>query len=291
MSPLESVIGRASSERRVLMVTAESGLIDLAGRKLNESDISGFKSADVYLLAPSDKVLSKRITDSQKGLPLAQIAEEVLPFSASELVFASSANQENIYTIVRAEISAQKAAIEAQGLRLVGVAFSDGDEFVYTNQFAQEPAIAKRVSKVWLASALLASLIIVAGVAFLFHLETQKQNQLREELAQLQQQLDASPSNSTGLAATQVEMRDAAEVASTLKSLANSLTESTELDQLILTSDELVLDASSNSATQVQANLDQSAEFGSSEFVTSISRSANDASERFRLKLSLKGGQ
>jgi len=298
MSPLENlapkVVSRIASKAKyapTILSSNGANLVDLRGVVMRESDISKLKNFDgVYLLAPESKVMSRHISDAQRGLPLSRIAEEVLPFDASELFFASDSKEEHLYTIVRSELSSQIDTIEAHGLSILGVAFNNSAEPVFFN-FPEEISLVSRSRsiKLWSSSALLFSLLPIAAIIFLSHLEEKKQSVLNDELAQLRQQLARTPSMIDGSLEAQLEIRDAANIRSTLTSVAQALTESAQLDQLILTIDELVLDASASSASQVQANLDGSGAFESSEFVTSISRNNNDALERFRLKLSLQG--
>ena len=90
----------AKAERVVLRIDGDN-LCDPCGQKLSDLQLKKLRESNsVYLLAPQHKVISKRISSSQKGLPLRLIAEQVMPFDASELVLACDETKENIHAIV-----------------------------------------------------------------------------------------------------------------------------------------------------------------------------------------------
>jgi uncharacterized protein VirK/YbjX len=146
-----------------------------------------------------------------------------------------------------------------------------------------------KIPKYSLLALLLLAIGLLTSFAYLSHSESQKSKALAEQLSQLRQQVSDEQVNGVATESIKplIETRDAEQIIVTLTSIAESLPEAAMVDQLILSGNELVIDASAVSATQVQANLDSSGAFEASEFITTISRSASDDRERFRLKASI----
>ncbi len=271
-------------------------LCDSSGRALSATDIERCQKADgVHLIAPSQRVISKRVSDSQRGLPLSLIAQEVLPFDVSELFLACDEGQANIKAIVRSDLVAEQGVLKENGLNMVGVAFKDGDVLCFSNnrpddQFTVDGArtASQRVSMIW--PVLLVSLMLVPLVTFSYwsYKEARNVSALNKELSELQARLIPSQAQPASSPLKQVELRDGDSVASVLASFTWSLGANAAVSQLILSDTQLLVDASADSATGVQAGLDASGAFESSEFVTSISRSAGDDIERFRIKVNLR---
>ncbi len=290
-------------------ISVESGEVHHAfGAKLSAIEVEALKMSDeVYLLVPSSKLISKRIPESQKSLPLSRIADDALPFEISELLICFDQREENILAIVRAELALQYAAVESLGLTIAGVAFDDEGKLLYANEHfesahgesahgesahgAGKPAgklISGKALMLGFLMTLLLITVFIAGFAFLSHNESLRASELGEQAEKLKAQLGLAKVQPIESFATQIEIRDASVVASYLTALAASLTETVSVDQLILMDNELLIDASAISATQVQANLDAFAVFDSTEFITSISRSTSEGTERFRLKVRLQ---
>lgn len=285
-------------------ISVESGEVHHAfGSKLSAIEVEALKKSDrVYLLVPSSKLISKRIPESQKSLPLSRIADDALPFEISELLICFDKREENILAIVRAELAPQYAAIESLGVIIAGVAFDDEGKLLYANEHfdnahgesahgAGNPAsklISGKALRLGFLMTLLLVTVFIASFAFLSHNESLRASELGEQAEKLKAQLGLAEVQPIESFATQIEIRDASVVASYLKALAASLTETVSVDQLILMDNELLIDASAISATQVQANLDAFAVFDSTEFITSISRSTSEGTERFRLKVRLQ---
>ena len=279
----------------VLRIDGEN-LCDLSGQKLSDAQLNKFRECKgVYLLAPQHKVISKRISSSQKGLRLRLIAEQVMPFDASELVLACDHPKDNIHAIVKADLAHQLSVIAASGLEIIGVAFTDGEDLLFARDFnagneggIDIAASQRRALLAWLGAIVITLSAPIAGFAYMSHYEILRADKLRDQLGQLHADLAVSQRRSISAMPTQTKQRDAANVAASLKSLTNALSEQTRVGYLIFSADQLVIDASAKSATQIQANLDASDAFAASEFVTSISRSASDNAERFRLQISLR---
>jgi len=290
MYPLAGLINHATSKPIVLSIV-DGALADHTGATLNNTQISRMTGCSVYLLAPNEQVMSKRVPDASKDLSLSQLVEQILPFNADELVVTSDPKNDTIYAILSADISDQQSEIEAKGINVIGLAFASANEYLYSDQFKSRNTGSNLNSHSgrlgWLA-ALLAISVPIAGMMFLSHTETEKHRELKDKLAQLELGLQSIESTSINFPPEKLTIRDSSQVKSNLQSLASALTASTRLDQLILSTEELVLDASATSATKVHANLDKSDAFGSSEFVSSISPSTDNTVERFRIKARLK---
>ena len=276
----------ARSVKTVLSVL-DDVLCDATGQALTASEIDYCKKgADIYLLAPTEQVMSRRISDAQHGLPLSDIAEEVLPFDASELIVTLSVDQEYIYSIVKSELSDQLSVLTSNDLICCGIAFDVVGPFVFAQQRGDSRGSNKRAQITLLATIVLMFSGLVVGSLYVPHSEGQKRQGLSQQLKQLT--LETAGMNlgngQAGSVVAQIELRGAERVALALTSVSGALTEATIVDQLILSGNELLLDASAESATQVQANLEASGAFKSTEFVTTISRSPGQEYERFRLK-------
>ncbi len=288
--PFAGLFNRAASKPVILSIV-DGQLADHTGATLSSTQISSMKGQRVYLLAPNERVMSKRVSDAAKGLSLTQTVEQILPFNADELVLASDPKNDTVHAILVADISDQRSEIEATGMNVIGLAFAAGNKHLYSEQF-KSPNTGSNLSNNsarlgWLA-ALLAISLPIAVMLLLSHTETEKHAKLEDELAQFALRSLSNDSDSIKMPAEELTIRSSLHVKSSLQSLASALTESTRLDQLILSTDELVLDASARSATKVHANLDKTDAFGSSEFVSTISRSTDNTVERFRIKVRLK---
>ena len=286
----------ARAEPVVLQIDGDN-LCDLSGQKLSDKQLKNLRESEgVYLLAPQHKVISKRISSSQKGLLLQLIAEQVMPFDASELVLACDGAKQNIHAIVKADMAHQFRVTAASGLDVIGVAFTDGTDVLLSSDFNAgnvgnidlSPS-KRRALLVWLSIIVITLSAPLAGFAYMSHCEILRADTLRDELGHLQAELEVSQARSISALPTPTKGRDAANVTASLKSLTNALSEQARVVYLILSADQLVIDANAKSATQIQANVDASGAFVASEFVTTISRSASDDTERFRLRISLRG--
>jgi hypothetical protein len=267
---------------------------DSAGQALSQGDIEQIdKDADLYLLIAPEKVMSRRIADAQQGLPLSAIAEEVLPFDASELIVTSAVaqgqDQDQLHCIVRSELVDPLSLCKASGLVCCGVAFDESEQRLFARLDDQPLVSEPKIPKYPLLALMLLAVGLLTSSAYLSHSESQKSKALAEQVSQLRQQVSNEQVNGVATKSLKplIEMRDAEQIIASLTSIAESLPEAAIVDQLILSGNELVLDASAVSATQVQANLDSSGAFEASEFITTISRSGSDERERFRLKANI----
>jgi hypothetical protein len=290
---LLSPLPRAEAPRVVLTVV-DNVVCDSVGQALSQSDIDQLgKDADLYLFVAAEKVMSRHIADAQKGLPLSDIAEEVLPFDASELIVALDVaqgdDQDQLHCIVRSELVDPLSVCKTSGLVCCGVAFDVSEQRLFARLDDQPLVRAPKIPKYWLLALLLLAIGLFASSMYLSHSESQKSKALTEQLSQLREQVSGGKVNGEATKSIKqlIETRDAEQVIAALTAIAESLPEAAIVDQLILSGNELVIDANAVSATLVQANLDSSGAFEASEFITTISRSASDDRERFRLKANI----
>ena len=272
---------------QIVLSVLDNVLCDATGQTLTASEIDFCKKgADIYLLAPTEQVMSRRIPDAQHGLPLSDIAEEVLPFDASELIVTLSVDQTYIYSIVKSGLSDQLSVITSNDLICCGIAFDVLGQFVFAQQRGDSRVSNKRAQITVFATIVLMFSGLVVSYLYVLHSEDQKRQSLSQQLKQLTLETAGMhlDNSQTGSVIAQIELRGAEHLAFALTSVSGALTEATIVDQLILSGNELLLDASAESATQVQANLETSGAFKSTEFVTTISRSPGQEYERFRLK-------
>jgi len=242
--------------------------------------------------------MSKRITESQKGVPLGELAEEVLPFKQHELVLARDSGETTLLAVLKSDMSADVELAQEQGARALSVAFDLDGQLIFTGGVLLdellESAPRNGQTIMHLKTKMITAFVILGifGLGFAINkalsVETERQIKLRQELRQLQSHIDATQLVSEKAISERIKIRSATDLSETLSSLTSSLTDTTVLSQVILSGDELIIDARSDSATQVQAQLDASGAFAMTEFVSSISRNVADGSERFRLKATVK---
>jgi len=289
---------------RVVVTLVDHVVCDSAGQALSQRDIEQLvKDTDPYLLLSPESVMSSGISAAQKGLPLPDIAEEVLPFDASELIITSAVSQadkqEQIHCIVRSELFEPLSVCKASGVICCGVAFDLPEQRLFARLDNQPLARDARISKYWGLALLVLVIGLLACSAYLSYSSSQQNKALSKQISQLSEHVDGGQNGraqnsraqineaATNSIKQNIDTRDAEQIIAALTSIAESLPEAATVDQLILSGNELVIDASALSATQVQANLDSSGAFEASEFISTISRSASDKRERFRLKASI----
>ncbi len=279
---------------RVVLTVVDNVVCDSAGQTLNQGEIDQLgKSADLYLFVAPEKVMSRRIFDAQKGLSLSAIAEEVLPFDASELIVALDVaqgdDQDQLHCIVRSELVEPLSICKVSGLVCSGVAFDVSEQRLFARLDDQPLVSEAKIPKYSLLALLLLVIGLLISTAYLSRSESQKSKALASQLSQLREQVHGAQADGVTTKSIKqlIETRDAEQIIATLTAIAESLPEAAIVDQLILSDNELVIDANAVSATQVQANLDSSGAFEASEFISTISRSASDDRERFRLKASI----
>ena len=296
ISPISGLVSSSNSRSTVLSLIDDQ-IADLSGNIVNSDQLSRYKGdREIYALAPQDKVIVKRISESQASLPIAQVVGEVLPFDISELAFSIS--DCTLYAVTMPDMLGSLQRMYEQGLSIKGVAFNrvDSAEMVFSDEFDKNPYIQKQTSslinqRAWSALVVIVAILPIVSFHYLSNSEARNQLTLKQELSQLQSKVVEDQSIPVELLADNAIEDSASHVIQTLESVADSMTKSSDITQLILTRDELIMDASADSATQFRANLDNSGAFESSDFVTSISSSVDGEIERFRLTLSLKGSK
>jgi hypothetical protein len=292
-----------------LIVRVIGGVVrDSNGLDLNYSSrlkkASLIKSNRVALLVPPESVLTKAVTDSQKGLPLNAVVAEALPFELDELICCFDHAQEKIICVLKTDLSESRKTLDAGGFDDVATAFTigRGDDKAYiilenNDELESQKSV---IAQPWFMalSAVVCSLLIVSsfGFSYLSKSEGARHTQLNASITTLSSQLPDGQFDSELLSS--MTLRDAESVVSLLKSLASQLSASTVIDQLILSEGELLIDASAASASELLSNMEQSSVFESSGFVSSISRntavnstalnSEQSRQERFRIKATLK---
>jgi hypothetical protein len=291
MHGLASIFPTPKTQVTILSVVGER-MHDVNGEPFGAAELKELKSGrNIYLLAPSESVMSKPLDDGRNGLPLTLVAEEVLPFEAAELIIARDHQEDTIFAIEKSELTDQRQMIDASGLALAGIAFRHGVEFVLAEEQPRTAFENQKTVRTLLVALLVIGILFFSTLGLLSRVESQRQAVLADQLNRLQAELNSQPSNSERRLLEKVKIRSAADIVSLLSPLADSLTEKVVVDQLIISGNELLIDAKAPSATQVLANIEASGVFESSEFVTSISRSTSENLERFRLKINVKAEQ
>ncbi|MFT5610080.1 MAG: hypothetical protein ACI9LU_000572 [Polaribacter sp.] len=292
-----------------LVVRVIDGVVcDLNGLDFNDSTsvqkTGLMKSNRAALLVPPESVLTKAVTESQKGLPLNAVVAEALPFELDELICSFDHAQENIICVLKADLSEPQKALDAHGFDDVGTAFAigsgAGESYLILENNDEFECQKSVIPQPWFLalSAVICLLLIVSSLGFIYLSKSEgvRHAQLNASITTLRSQLPDGQFDSVLLSSMTV--RDAESVASLLESLASQLSASTVIDQLILSEGELLIDASAASASELLSNMEQSSVYESSGFVSSISRntainstvlnSEQSRQERFRIKATLK---
>ncbi len=297
---------RTSGKSRVrLLEVTDSGLqlIDPSDTRQQLTDSAGelstIDATSNYLLAPAEQVLNTRIPASLRTEAMPDIAERLLPFKSDELYITTDAERYELFAISKADIAHLLGKPGDHGLTLHGVAFAANDKLHYSPFLSAENPL--KLSKPFLRrAALLTGLLVVSGIA-LWQVESHQQSKLRKQLEDLSSQPGVESASLRQTALTDEDIieltnalqadaiRPAPQITALLQSVVRSMPENAEFDQLILTEAEFLIDGKASSATQVQTMLEQTEQFSGSEFVTSISTSADQLSERFRLRLVIPG--
>lgn len=270
----------------------DGAICDSQAQPLSESEKAALKSLKgVVLIVGSELVMTKRVGEAHKGLPLPSVIAEVLPFEPSELISVWGSEQEHIFCALKSNLATTQNIIESQGLQLLGYAFNEHfnsgkSEYLYALDDAQTSS--PTIHKAWLLAVFILFAFLSASFAYLGEQADQRNALLSRKIGELAIKTEANQANVSKAFSSLIQLRTANEVTELLTSLSNDLTKSTVVDQLILSDDELLIDASAQSASQLQSELEGSDFFDGTEFVSSISRSAGDDNERFRLQAVLR---
>ncbi len=309
------MVAKRGSERIVLSFNSDGEFYDQSGQLLDGASLSGLThSTETCLLVPDDLVMSRTISEQHKGLSLATIAEQLLPFSAAELVYVLDDDGQTIHVAVAEEMRVAHQALLSHGVSLDSLAFlardkSGEERLCVTNEVSSllgDQAHNERIGQAEnkLKSTQIRALVIALTplifclmVSALSHYWLSEQKQALSNLETAYSGLvgDQTSNNaqsfltiddlSSRVSLRQAEGLSADKLHEDLTSMARNISESTELSQLIVSPAEIILDASASSGSELQAQLDESKLFESTEFVSSISQNNNGESERFRLKL------
>lgn len=272
-----------------VVAVIDERICDLQGQSICDAELALLlETQGVYVMAPKELIMSKRLSETHAGLPLNIVAEDVLPFDATELIFVVDDNEANIHSILKSDLLSSQALIKERGGQLAGVAFRDGEQLLFTKPDVVDSASGQAVSVFLLIVSVLLIALVVATLGYLSHAEERRQRTLNTELANVLTLMNTDDLSLRQSALPSINVRGADDVSSLFKSLANTLTTSTRISQLILSDNELLIDASADSATQLQTNLDASGKYASTEFISSISRNSTDDRERFRIRAVLK---
>lgn len=305
-------------KRTVLSFSSDGEFYDQSGQLLDGARLSGLAdNSEVCLLVPSELTMSRALNQQHKGLSPANIAEQILPFSAAELIYVLDDDEQKVHVAVAAEMHVAHQALLAHGVKLSGLAFlaedNSGQERLCVtqelssflvdqasnehNDQAENKLKPIQIRAFFLALTPLIICLIVSAVSS-YWLSEQKQELSRLNAAYSELVGDQTRNQaqlflpiedlSSRLSLRQAEGLSAERLREDLRSMARNISESAELSQLIISPAEIILDASAKSASELQAQLDESKVFESTEFVSSISQSKDGESERFRLKLQRK---
>ena len=255
------------------------------------------KSGKAYLLAPIDKVISVAIPANLKTAALADIAESLLPFDSHELHIAADRQRSRLYTIAIKHSEALISQLTSAGKIPLGVAFEHGQNLVYSDIDPRLISAAKTSKPGKLSLSLVSIIVLTCGIiTFAWLSESARHKGLLVELQNLQKPLAGSPAKDAfvteeydKLLSELNSLKDwpISRSVQILQELVQRLPAEANVTQLILQDDEVVLDGSALSATEIVSSLDQSNFFTSSEFITAISSNGADKTERFRVKTSI----
>ena len=279
----------------------------------------GASAESVYLYVQSDKVIVTKIDQAQRNLHALDIALESLPFARDEIFATQNDTQDKLYCVLKKDVDQLMKGIGAwrdengNGLsaHFSGISFLGDRTWLYIDTHLPENSAAgvaykRPAGRGWLfglgVTLVVFMTVVLIATQYAQNQRVEIQAQLRllepqpsEEPRPSQEPQFFSASNSPSSSTlSNVDVYEALERSSSrsaertlkvLNALLASLGPDVEVSQLILSSDELVIDASAESATRLQLALSNSAEFSGLEFVAGISTDAASNKERFRLKL------
>lgn len=316
--PWAAIRANRAAKQTVLSYNADGEFYELSGQLLNRARLTGLANkTEICLLVPRELTMSRALNNQQKGISLATIAEQLLPFSATELVYVLDEDAQMVHVAVAEEMRGAQQALLSHGVNLCGLAFfaedKSGQEHLcvtrelgsllgdeISNERMGHAADKSKAIQARAFALALTPLILclVASALISYWLSEQRQELSRLEKAYTELLGDESSKKahsfldieelSSRLSLRRAEALSAQTLRWDLTSMARNIGESTEVSQLIISPSEIILDASAESGSELQAQLEESKLFASTEFISSISQSNNGESERFRLKLRRK---
>lgn len=250
-------------------------------------------SQAVYLNVAAELLMLKQISEAQRSMIVESVIRDIFPFDPEEVIAVWNADKTQMFAILKTDVAADIELLESKGLYVNGIAFDDDSNpessgFLFADINANKLDRVPSISKVWPVSILLLAASLCVLFMFLSRGEVSRQLSLARDISAHQNQaLKKANEWSPEIVSLLKNQRNADDVSSLLKALTSHLTQSTVIEQLIVSDDELLIDASAMSATQLQTNLENSGAFSTVEFVSSISSNKTNDSERFRIKASL----
>ena len=276
------------------------GAIDCVGLNTLQLEKLARNSSDegIYLFVPSDKVIVTKIDQAQRNLHPLDIALESLPFARDEIVATVSADQQQLYCVLKRDINPlmesakvwEDATGNGIGLGFAGIAFVGASTWLCIDTQTPMNSGSKK-PKQRLLVGFFAALVFVLGTMLVATYYAQNQRRvLQAEMSALpflsSEGFDGVPAMaSLQHALERPGSRSAERTIALLNVLLDALGPDVEISQLIFSANELLIDASADSATRLQLALASSGEFSGLEFVAGISTDAASDKERFRLKL------
>ncbi len=269
-----------------------------------------------YLLVPPEQVMATPVSVEQRSLLAADIAAEMLPFEAHELVVGITATREQLYSALCADI--QRTLSEAQIIMaqhssaymnwsFSGVAFATDTEWLTTDtaqltlhaehnivqQTMPKRSLFVRVASSTVTYCVLGLIVVWIAAFAMQQVALHEQQLLRDQLSRLTTQSPVPEAHPFAAVVTHARPRSVHDTLHILNSLVTPLRADDVLSQLILTNDHLLLDASSSDASGLQLALREVPIFDKVEFVAGITAQATsntqiaNPQERFRLKVVL----
>lgn len=284
---LTNIFDRA--DKRYLIKTTESGLeFLLPNQSLLNSDAASnrLKNKNWFFVPEENQVLSTEIPSNQIRQSDKTIVESLTPFGFDEVFFSITNDRKQLAVVSKKQIENQLQKINDESFNLQGIIF-------HTQQGQQTDQLKQPKSQHLTAISILALILFViwGGLKFANHRAQQYQSQLQAQLIELAPTKPITTlSEQQSESVQQYTQNLLSKRTNALNSIGQLLSDDTTIEQLLINSDELVIDGSSSNASSLLKQLQKSEFLDEVEFVTAISLDKKTQIERFKISAKLVAG-
>lgn len=258
-------------------------------------DLTSLSSSSILVLADAEEVIQMPIANDLRDLPDKEIVSKMLPFGDDELYYSIDHEAQLCFALPRKSVAFAAESLITAGHRFAGIGFLDQQAKLHvasvdSNELERLSDRNIAFKSIWASIGI--GVLFVAGFVF-YELTTQgsRQAEFQSQLVEAEQIMPISLPIETMTeladALNKVSVRDGKSAMLLLSEVLKALSNDVEIQQLGVTNNELVIDATAQNAIKLKAALSQSPMFSDVEFVSSISSNGNTGVERFRLRAEL----
>lgn len=277
------------TDKLYLIKTTESGLeFLLPNQSLFNSDATPnrLKHKSWFFVPAESRVLSTEIPNNQIRQSDKTIVESLTPFGFDEVFFSITNDRKQLAVVSKKQIENQLQKINDESFNLQGIIFHT-QQGQLTHQLKQ--AKTQHLTAISILAIIL--FVIWGGLKVANHRAQQYQSQLQTQLIELAPTKPTTKLNEQQSETVQQYSQNLlSKRAKALNSIAQLLSDDTIIEQLLINSDELVIDGSSSNASSLLKRLQESEFLKEVEFVTAISLDKKTQIERFKISAKLVAG-